>query len=46
MIGSVVRRIGSAILLALLALAVTLVFGLLGTFAALGRKSAPVLRNL
>ena len=31
---------------ALLALVVTLVFGLLGTFAALGRKPAPVLRNL
>ena len=35
-----------AIAAASLALGVTLVFGLLGTFAALGRKPAPVLRNL
>jgi putative ABC transport system permease protein len=31
---------------ALIAVAATLVFGLVGTFAALGRKPAPVLRNL
>jgi putative ABC transport system permease protein len=35
-----------ALTAALAALAVTLVFGLLGTFTALGRKPAPVLRNL
>jgi putative ABC transport system permease protein len=35
-----------AVAAALLALVVTVVFGLLGTFAALGRKPAPVLRNL
>jgi putative ABC transport system permease protein len=35
-----------AVVAASLALSVTLVFGLLGTFAALGRKPAPVLRNL
>jgi putative ABC transport system permease protein len=35
-----------ALAAALLALAATLLFGLLGTFAALGRKPAPVLRNL
>ena len=37
---------GPAIAAALVALAVTLVFGLIGTFAALGRKPAAVLRNL
>jgi len=35
-----------AIAAALLALVITLVFGLIGTFAALGRKPAAVLRNL
>jgi putative ABC transport system permease protein len=35
-----------AIVAALIALAITLVFGLIGTFAALGRKPAAVLRNL
>ena len=35
-----------AISAALVALAITLVFGLIGTFAALGRKPAVVLRNL
>ena len=35
-----------AIAAALIALAITLVFGLIGTFAALGRKPAAVLRNL
>src|SRR5262249_4565662 len=37
---------GPAIAAALIALAITLVFGLIGTFAALGRKPAVVLRNL
>jgi len=37
---------GPAIAAALVALAVTLLFGLIGTFAALGRKPAAVLRNL
>jgi putative ABC transport system permease protein len=37
---------GSAAGAALLAVAVTVVFGLAGTFAALGQKPAPVLRNL
>jgi putative ABC transport system permease protein len=37
---------GPAIAAALVALAVTLLFGLVGTFAALGRKPAAVLRNL
>jgi putative ABC transport system permease protein len=37
---------GSAIGAALFALVVTLGFGLAGTFAALGQKPAPVLRNL
>jgi putative ABC transport system permease protein len=37
---------GPAVAAALVALAVTLVFGLVGTFAALGRKPAAVLRNL
>jgi putative ABC transport system permease protein len=37
---------GPAVAAALVALAVTLVFGLIGTFAALGRKPAAVLRNL
>ena len=37
---------GPAVAAALIALAVTLVFGLVGTFAALGRKPAAVLRNL
>ncbi|MEA2995493.1 MAG: putative transport system permease protein, partial [Alphaproteobacteria bacterium] len=37
---------GPAIAAALLALVITLVFGLIGTFAALGRKPAAVLRNL
>jgi putative ABC transport system permease protein len=37
---------GPAITAALVALAITLVFGLIGTFAALGRKPAAVLRNL
>jgi putative ABC transport system permease protein len=37
---------GPAIAAAVIALAVTLVFGLVGTFAALGRKPAAVLRNL
>ena len=37
---------GPAISAALVALAITLVFGLIGTFAALGRKPAAVLRNL
>jgi putative ABC transport system permease protein len=35
-----------AISAALIALAITLLFGLIGTFAALGRKPAAVLRNL
>jgi putative ABC transport system permease protein len=35
-----------AALAALAAVAVTLIFGLFGTFSALGRKPAPVLRNL
>ena len=35
-----------AALAALGALGVTLAFGLLGTFSALGQKPAPVLRNL
>jgi putative ABC transport system permease protein len=37
---------GPAVAAALIALAVTLLFGLVGTFAALGRKPAAVLRNL
>jgi putative ABC transport system permease protein len=37
---------GPAIAASLVALAITLVFGLAGTFAALGRKPAAVLRNL
>jgi len=37
---------GPAVAAALTALVVTLVFGLVGTFAALGRKPAAVLRNL
>ncbi len=37
---------GPAVAAALVALAITLVFGLIGTFAALGRKPAAVLRNL
>jgi putative ABC transport system permease protein len=37
---------GPAVAAALVALAVTLLFGLVGTFAALGRKPAAVLRNL
>src|SRR5262249_32085603 len=37
---------GPALAAALVALAVTLLFGLVGTFAALGRKPAVVLRNL
>jgi putative ABC transport system permease protein len=37
---------GPAIAAALIALAITLVFGLIGTFAALGRKPAAVLRHL
>jgi putative ABC transport system permease protein len=37
---------GPAIAAALVALAITLLFGLVGTFAALGRKPAAVLRNL
>jgi len=37
---------GPAVAAALIALVVTLVFGLVGTFAALGRKPAAVLRNL
>jgi putative ABC transport system permease protein len=37
---------GPAVAAALVALAITLVFGLVGTFAALGRKPAAVLRNL
>jgi putative ABC transport system permease protein len=37
---------GPAIAAALFALVITLVFGLIGTFAALGRKPAAVLRNL
>jgi putative ABC transport system permease protein len=35
-----------AVVAALIALAVTMLFGLVGTFAALGRKPAAVLRNL
>jgi putative ABC transport system permease protein len=35
-----------ALVAALAAVVVTLAFGLVGTFAALGRKPAPVLRNL
>jgi putative ABC transport system permease protein len=37
---------GSAITTALAALAITLILGLIGTYAALGRKPAEVLRNL
>jgi putative ABC transport system permease protein len=37
---------GPAIAASLVALAITLLFGLVGTFAALGRKPAAVLRNL
>jgi putative ABC transport system permease protein len=37
---------GPAIVASLAALAITLLFGLIGTFAALGRKPAAVLRNL
>jgi len=37
---------GPAAIAALAALAVTLAFGLIGTFTALGQKPAPVLRNL
>jgi len=37
---------GPAVAAALVALAITLLFGLVGTFAALGRKPAAVLRNL
>jgi putative ABC transport system permease protein len=37
---------GPALLAALLALGLTLLFGLAGTFTALGQKPAPVLRNL
>jgi putative ABC transport system permease protein len=37
---------GPAVAAALVALAVTMLFGLVGTFAALGRKPAAVLRNL
>jgi putative ABC transport system permease protein len=37
---------GPAIAASLVALVITLVFGLIGTFAALGRKPAAVLRNL
>jgi putative ABC transport system permease protein len=37
---------GPALFAALSALGVTLLFGLLGTFTALGQKPAPVLRNL
>jgi putative ABC transport system permease protein len=37
---------GPALLAALAALALTLAFGLVGTFTALGQKPAPVLRNL
>ena len=37
---------GPAVAAALVALAITLLFGLIGTFAALGRKPAAVLRNL
>jgi putative ABC transport system permease protein len=37
---------GPAIVASLTALAITLAFGLIGTFAALGRKPAAVLRNL
>jgi putative ABC transport system permease protein len=37
---------GPALLAALLALVLTLLFGLTGTFTALGQKPAPVLRNL
>jgi putative ABC transport system permease protein len=37
---------GPAIAASLVALAITLLFGLIGTFAALGRKPAAVLRNL
>jgi putative ABC transport system permease protein len=37
---------GPAAVAALAALAVTLAFGLIGTFTALGQKPAPVLRNL
>jgi putative ABC transport system permease protein len=37
---------GPALAAALAALGLTLVFGLAGTFAALGQKPAPVLRNL
>lgn len=39
-------QVAPAAAAALAALAVTLLFGLIGTFAALGRKPAPVLRNL
>ncbi|HLH89559.1 MAG TPA: FtsX-like permease family protein [Xanthobacteraceae bacterium] len=37
---------GPAVAASLVALAITLLFGLIGTFAALGRKPAAVLRNL
>ncbi len=37
---------GASLLAALAAIAVTVAFGLIGTFAALGQKPAPVLRNL
>jgi putative ABC transport system permease protein len=37
---------GPAIIAAVAALALTLAFGLVGTFTALGQKPAPVLRNL
>jgi putative ABC transport system permease protein len=37
---------GPALLAALVALGLTLVFGLVGTFTALGQKPAAVLRNL
>jgi putative ABC transport system permease protein len=38
--------VGPAVLAALLALGLTLLLGLAGTFTALGQKPAPVLRNL
>jgi putative ABC transport system permease protein len=37
---------GPAIGAAIAAVGITMLFGLIGTFAALGRKPAPVLRNL
>lgn len=37
---------GPAIVAAFVAVGITMLFGLIGTFAALGRKPAPVLRNL